>query len=144
MQRPLLIAFSLLALLFAGCGEDAEKGGGSPESGKTNKNYWEGTFAEREATFLENLDGNVTVLRFRDGVEVFSGTLTSHGPEGEQRVFRYKEGKKHGLCVMRDKSGGRTEANYRDGVVHGTFVIFGRDGAERFRWRYDDGRKIRD
>ena len=46
MQRPLLIAFSLLALLFAGCGEDAEKGGGSLESGKTNKNYWEGTFAD--------------------------------------------------------------------------------------------------
>ena len=133
MQRPLLIAFSLLALLFAGCGEDAEQGGGSLESGKTNKNYWEGTFAEREATFLEGLDGNVTVLRFRDGVEVFSGTLTSHGPEGEQRGFRYKEGKKHGLCIIRDQKGGRTETNYLHGVQHGLQVLFSRNGEERFR-----------
>ena len=144
MQRPLLIAFSLLAFLFAGCGEDAEKGGGPPESGNTNQCYWEGTFAESGATFLEGLDGNVTVLRFRDGMEAFSGTLTSHGSEGEQRVFRYKEGKQHGLCVMRDKSGGRTEANYRDGVVHGTFVIFGRDGTERWRWRYENGKKLKE
>ncbi|MBG30377.1 MAG: hypothetical protein CMI31_10315 [Opitutae bacterium] len=145
MQRPFLFFTSLFAFFSVGCGGDENTGGAQPESGKISNNYWEGTFAELDSTFVDDVsDGNVTVLRLRDSMQAFSGTLSSQGPDGEQNVFRYKEGKAHGLCVMRDKSGGRTEANYRDGVLHGNFVIFGRDGSERFRWRYDNGRKIRD
>jgi len=144
MKRPFHFVVSLFALFFAGCGGDGGHDGESPESGESSNDYWEGTFAEVESTFLDIPDGNVTVLRSRDSMQPFSGTLSSQGPDGEQNVFRYKEGKRHGLCVMRDKSGGRTEANYRDGALHGNFVIFGRDGSERFRWRYDNGSKIRD
>ena len=144
MQRSFLFFASFFALFCVGCGGDGNTGDDPPESRKTTNNYWEGTFAEVESTFVDVVDGNLTVLRLRDSMQAFSGTLSSQGPDGEQNVFRYKEGKRHGLCVMRDKSGGRTEANYRDGALHGNFVIFGRDGSERFRWRYDNGSKIRD
>ena len=143
MNWVFLLFVSLFALFFAGCGGNGVNDDESPESWESSNDYWEGTFAEVESTFVDIPDGNGTVLRLRDSMQAFSGTLSSLGPDGEQNVFRYKEGKRHGLCVMQDKSGGRTEANYRDGVLHGNFAIFGRDGSERFRWRYDSGRKIR-
>ena len=138
---------SAMALLFAfflgGCGDEEEQVE-VPLQRESLQRTWEGTFAEREATFVEVLEGNVTTVRFRENKAPFAGTMTSHGPDGEDRISRFREGKKHGLCVIRDKNGGRTETNYRDGLEHGLLVIFGRDGSERFRWRYDNGRKIKE
>ena len=144
--RLTLKGFSCCALLFAaGCGDGGDQANDkSSMEEEMAKFHWEGTFAEREAAFMETFDGNSTILLLRDSLAPFTGSITSHGLEGELRVFRYKEGRRHGLCVLRDKSGGRTEANYWEGVEHGSFVIFGRNGGERFRWRYENGRKVRE
>ena len=139
---PIFVAL-LFAFALGGCGDEEEQGA-VPVRGESLQRAWAGTFAEREATFVEVTDGNVTIVRFRENNKLFTGMMTSHGPEGEQRISRFREGKKNGLCVIRDKSGGRTESNYRDGLEHGVFVIFGRDGVERFRWRYENGKKIRE
>ncbi len=141
----LLPWFLFLALFLAGCGEE----GGQVEDSDPSRmdsahSVWEGTFADYETTFAETVEGNATILCFRENNEPFTGTMTSHGPEGEHRVFRYREGKKHGLCIIRDKLGGRTETNYRDDVEHGLHAMFGRDGTQRFRWRYENGKKVKE
>ena len=132
-----------LAFVLGGCG-DGEEQGDDPARRESVQRTWEGTFADRKTTFMEMVEANATIVRFRENKEPFTGTMISHGPEGESRVFRYREGKKHGLCVIRDKSGGRTETNYRDGVEHGLHAMFGRDGTERFRWRYENGKKVKE
>ena len=140
-----------MTFLFTGCddgGELSESRNNGAAKGKGNiankhaVSAWNGTFAQSKDYFIENRDGNATVLRVRDGNETFTGKVTMHGPNGEQRVFRYREGRKHGLCIIRDKAGARTETNYLHGIEHGLHVQFGRDGKERFRWRYENGRRI--
>ena len=137
MKPTFSITLFCMGLLFSGCDEGVEEG--SPRNNQA-ANDWNGTLAEKEEIFIENVEGNVTVLRIRDGNKPFTGKVTIHGSNGEQRVFRYREGKKHGLCTIRDTAGARTETNYLHGVEHGLHVQFGRDGKERFRWRYVNGK----
>ena len=128
-----------MALLFSGCDEGVEEGE-APNNQPAND--WNGTFAQSKEFFIENVEGNATVLRVRDGNIPFTGRVTTHWPNGKQHVYRYREGKKHGLCTLRDKAGARTETNYLHGVEHGLHVQFGRDGKKRFEWRYVNGRLI--
>ncbi|MFP6855174.1 MAG: hypothetical protein VB980_05265 [Opitutales bacterium] len=131
----------LLGLFLAGCGGNEE--GGEELEQKELSSDWNGTFAQRESIFFESLEGNSKGLYFRESKEPFSGKITSHGSDGELHVFRYRNGLKHGLCIIVDKAGARTETNYHDGVEHGLHVMFGRDGVERFRWRYENGKMIK-
>ena len=130
-----------LVLVLAGCGGEED---GNDPSGQPSSADWNGTFSERDTTFTEVVEDRLAVLRWRENNETFSGKLTSHGVAGERRVFRYLDGKKHGLCIMVDQAGARTETNYREGLEHGSHVMFGRDGKERFRWRYDNGKMMKE
>ena len=131
----------LLALFLGGCGGNEE--GGEDLDPKELSSDWNGTFGQRESIFFESLEGNLKALYFRQSKESFSGKLTSHGPDGELHVFRYRNGLKHGLCIIVDKAGARTETNYLEGLEHGLHVMFGRGGVERFRWRYENGKMIK-
>lgn len=129
-----------LVVLYSGCSELDE--GSEKPLRQQLKTDWNGTVAQRETIFFEGREGKVVLLRYRSNEEPFTGKITAHGPEGEERVFRYRAGKKHGLCIIKDRSGGRTETNYLDGLEHGLHIMFGRHGNERFRWRYENGKKV--
>mgnify|MGYP000072955152 FL=1 len=130
------------SLLLVGCG-DEEKSGVGPSQNELLVD-WNGTFAERAAIFVETVEDNMTIVRFRENKETFTGKMTAHGFGLEKKIYRYRNGKKHGLGIEVDKAGGRVETNYRDGVEHGLQVMFSRTGMERFRWRYDNGKKIKE
>ena len=138
---PKALFLSVLTL-YGGCSE-SDDGSEKPVQQQL-KTQWNGTVAQRESTFFKSREGGVELLLYRATEEPFTGKTTTHGPEGEERVFRYRQGKKHGLCIIKDKSGGRTETNYRDGIEHGMHIMFGRNGNERFRWRYENGEKVND
>jgi len=143
MKASLSAKALVLSLLLVGC-SDEEKSIDAPASNEDSVD-WNGTFTEREAFFVEVLEDNLRVVRYRENNETFSGKITSHGFGEEKRIYRYRDGKKHGLCIEVDEAGGRVETSYRHGLEHGLQVIFGRkDGKERFRWRYENGKKVKE
>lgn len=131
-------AFSLL--LAAGCGDGGESGEDAPGIPSGEWKGGSGAFAE---TFEVRRENGVGKLYAKGGKKPFTGKVERRQANGERWEENYRDGLKDGPGVKYAADGARTEATYSNGVLHGPMILYDRQGRERSRWNYVEGRLVR-
>ena len=135
------VFLGVLSLLFlAGCGDNFEP---EKETPAIPSGEWRGGSEAFAETFELRPDMDVRRLYAKGGREPFSGKVERRQANGERWEENYRDGLKEGVEIKYSADGARTEASYLKGALHGPMVMYDRQGRERIRMHYEEGRMVK-
>ena len=135
----MLVGAGALALA-VGCGDDSGPDKDAPAMPSGEWKGGSGAFAE---TFVVRREGAKPKLYAKGAEQPFSGQVERRQDNGERWVENYRDGLKEGVGTKYSADGARTEATYRNGVLHGPMIMYDRRGRERIRMNYLEGSLIK-